>query len=128
DDDRASRRRWVSARPLDWFELGNILRQEIIEHSADGGDHPKLGDVVPGGRNRRANEVGGECKFESEQNPSRESDPDLPPFHLIGGSPEYHCRKNADESLGCAEGNDKHCASLDEERDVARDLGELLFE
>jgi len=118
----------VSARPLDWSELGDILREEIIEHGADDGDHPELGDVVPGGRHRGAHEIGGECKFESKQNPSRESDPDLPPFHLIGGPPEHHCHNNADESLGCAEGNDKHGARLDEERDVARDLGELLFE
>ena len=122
-----SRRGQVVAWPLDWFERGDILRQEIIEHGADGSDHRKLADVVPGGRNRRANEVGGEGKFESKQDPSRESDPDLPPFHLIGGFPEPRCHK-ADESLGCAEGDDKYGPRLDDERDVARDLAELLVE
>jgi hypothetical protein len=39
----------------------------------------------------------------------------------------HRCR-NANESLGCAKGNDKHGARLDDERDVARNLAELLFE
>lgn len=50
------------------------------------GDHRELGDVLPGRRHRGANDVGGERKFEREQNPGGKSEPGLPPCDLVGGA------------------------------------------
>ena len=49
----------ISAGLARLLELGDVLRQEVVEHGANGRDHRKLGDVVPGGRNRGAHEIGG---------------------------------------------------------------------
>lgn len=62
----------------------------------------------------------------SELNPSREPDPDLPPLHLVGGFSEDR-RNHSGKGLHSAEGNDEHGASLDEERDIARNRAELFF-
>jgi hypothetical protein len=90
------------------------------------GDHRELGDVVPGGCYRSAHEIGGKSKLKREQNPGREPDPDLPPLHLVGGFSEYR-RHHSGKGLHSAEGNDEHGASLDEERDIARNRAELFF-
>jgi hypothetical protein len=65
-------------------------------------------------------------KLKREQNPSREPDPDLPPLHLVGGFSEDR-RNHSGKGLHSAEGNDEHGASLDEERDIARNRAELFF-
>jgi len=73
-----------------------------------------------------AHEIGGKGKLKREQNPSREPDPDLPPLHLVGGFFEDR-RNHSGKGLHSAEGNDEHGASLDEERDIARNRAELFF-
>ncbi len=109
------------------IELGDVLGEKIIEHGADGRDHGELGDVVPGGRDRRAHEIGGKGEFETKQNPGGESEPDLAPLHLAGAAPDG-ARHHACERLDRAVAHDEHGAGLDDERDVARDHAELSFE
>jgi hypothetical protein len=84
------------------------------------------GDVVPCGRHRCPHQIGGKGKLKREQDPGREPDPDLPPFHLVGGFSEDRPH-HPNEGLHSAEGNDEHGASLDEERDIARNRAELFF-
>ena len=50
--------------------------------------HGKLGDVLPGRGDRRAQDIGGEGKFEGEQDPGGEAEPDLAASQLIGGLAE----------------------------------------
>jgi len=52
---------------------GTMARQR----SADRGDDSKLADIVPGRRDRCAQDVGGQRKFEREQYPGGEAQPDL---------------------------------------------------
>jgi hypothetical protein len=53
------------------LELGDVLRQKVVEHGADGRDHRELGDIIPSRRDRRTHKVGGKSEFEREQNPGR---------------------------------------------------------
>src|SRR5512143_2704292 len=120
---RTLREGWISARVAHGIELGDVLGEEIVEHGADGRDHGELGDVLPGGSDRSAHEIGGKGEFETKQNPGGESEPDLAPLHLAGAAPD-RARHHAYEGLDRAKTHYQDGAGLDDERDVARDLAE----
>jgi hypothetical protein len=56
----------------------------------------------------------------------REPDPNLPSFHLAGGSSD-HYDNDGGKCLEGAEGDNENGACLNDERDVARNLAELLM-
>ena len=68
------------------FEGGDILRQEVIEHGADSGDDGELPDILPGGRDGRAHDIGGQRELQREQDPGGEFQPDLAAAQLVGGA------------------------------------------
>ena len=79
------------------------------------------------GRHRRAQEVGGERELQPEQDPGGEFEPDLAAHHLVGGTiVDRH--DDVDDGLEGAEAYNENGAALDGERDIARDLVELLLE
>ncbi len=114
-------------KSLSFVELGDVPRQEVIEHGADGRDHRELGDVVPGRRHGGAQDVGGQGKFQPEQDPGGETKPDLAAFAL-GGLALRDRLQQGEDGLKRPEGDDEYRAALDGKRDVARDYIELRFE
>jgi hypothetical protein len=84
-------------------------------------------DIVPGRRDRRAHEVGGESKFERKQDPCGKFEPDLPADHLVGGAANRG-RQQAQQCLERTVAHDENGRRFDGESDKSRDLLELLFE
>ncbi len=122
-----SGRRRISAAFANPVELGDVLGEKIIQHGADRRNHGEFGDVVPGGRHGRANDVGGERKFEREQNPGGELQPNLSSLHLVRRALEDES-DDAAERLNRAEGHDKNRRGLDGERDEAGNLLEIVLD
>lgn len=70
---------------------------------------------------------GGERELEPEQDPGGEFEPDLAAHHLVGGAIEDR-HDDVDDGLEGAEAYNEDGTALDGERDIARDLVELLLQ
>ena len=84
----------------------------------DGGDHSELGDVVPSGCDRGAQDVGGQRKFQRKQVPRGEAEPDWAVLDFAGLACGDRLQQ-AGYGLKGAESHDKHGAPLDDKRNVA---------
>jgi hypothetical protein len=109
------------------FEGGNVLGQEIVQHGADRGDHGQFPDVLPGGRDGRAQDIGGQREFEGQQNPGGELQPNFAAAELVGG-PGEDGSEDTPKRLNAADDHDDDGAHLDDEGDIAGDDVEELLE
>jgi hypothetical protein len=100
---------------------------KVVEHGADGGDDGEFADVVPGGRDRRAHQIGGERKFKGEQDPGGEFEPDLAPARAVRLALPDRFRHERERLRG-AESDDEHGAGLNDERNEFGNLLELAID
>src|SRR5262245_53870375 len=70
-----------SSRRLDfglfWLVVFQILFQEEVQERADEADGRELPYLIPRGRDRCANDIGGQLKFKSQQQPDTKAQPDI---------------------------------------------------
>jgi hypothetical protein len=109
------------------LEGGDVLGQKVVQHGADGGDHRQLPDVLPGGGDGGAQDVGGEREFQRQQDPGGEFQPDLASAEL-GGLAGEDGAQDPPKRLRAADDDDDDGADLDDEGDIARDDVEVLLE
>lgn len=92
--------------------LLDFLVQKIIQSGAQNDDGRELADFIPTGRDRRAQDVGGELEFKSKRKPAAQFEPNIllagSRFRGAGGRHgRAPAKEDKDRSQDCLRGGDR---------------------